>query len=131
MEGNYGLCFGGQAVGKVQVKREGLYYRFLCRCRLSGEVVSRVVVQCGTERENLGVLTPDGEGFSLNTRIPVKRFSAGNPVFTVVPNRPDISGKFVPISPEEPFAYIQRLKESFLVIREGRPGILIEQTPGN
>ena len=130
MEGPYALYFGGQAIGKVQVTRQGLYYRFSCRCRLSGGVVCKVLVRCGGISENLGILAPEGEGFSLVTRMPVKRFSGGSPEFTVVPNRPDFGGNFAPIYPEEPFAYIEKLKEAFLVRRGGQCGILIPDSDG-
>lgn len=130
MEGNYALYFGGQAIGKVQVTRQGLYYIFSCRCRLSGGVVCKVLVRCGGVTENLGILAPEGDGFSLVTRVPVKRFGGGSPEFTVVPNRPEFGGNFAPIYPEEPFAYIEKLKKAFLVRQGGRCGILIPE-PGH
>ena len=125
MEGTYPLCFGGTAVGQVRLLREGLYYRFLCRCHLSGDVVCRVMVTWGELRENLGILVPVGDGFGLDTRVPVKRFGKGKPEFSVTPSRPPTGEKFLPISPEEPFAYIARLKDAFLEIREGQVGAVI------
>lgn len=127
MEGNYALRFGGQAVGKVLVTREGLYYRFHCRCRLSGGVVCKVMVRCGNASESLGILAPEGDGFSLTTRMPVKRFGEGTPEFTVAPNRPEQKGSFAPIYPEEPFTYIEKLKNAFLVRQNGQPGILLPE----
>ena len=44
MEGKYAVTFGQTEVGIVQMKREGLYWRFCCRCQLSGDVVCRLVV---------------------------------------------------------------------------------------
>lgn len=127
MEGNYELKFGGQTVGKVQVTREGLYYRFCCRCRMPGDVVSRVVVSCGGREESLGILVPVGDGFGLDTRLAVKRIGQGDPDFTVVPNRMPLEGKFVPIKPEEPFAYIERLKDAYLVNANGQTGMIIKE----
>jgi len=118
-DGAYVLSFGGRAVGKVEVARQGLYYCFSCRCRLSGDIVCRVVaVWCG-KRESLGVLTPEEEGFALKARLPVKRFGEEEPEFLVIPNRTVTAGKYVPIRPEAPFAYIERLKEAFLVRQNG------------
>ena len=122
MVGNYEVFFGNQQAGKVQVTRQGLYYRFVCRCKLTGDVVCRLYVSCGGQRENLGV----GEGFGLDTRQSVKRFRAGEPSFSLVPKNEMASGQFVPIIPEEPFAYIERLKTSFLVKKYGQMGILLE-----
>ena len=42
MEENYGVYFGNRPVGKVQVTRQGLYYHFLCRCELTGDVMCRL-----------------------------------------------------------------------------------------
>ena len=118
-EGVYGLTFGDRTVGKVEVTRQGLYYGFSCRCRLSGEVVCRVVADFGDRQESLGVLTPEVDSFCLNTRLPVKRFPDREPQFRGMPNRTAMEGHFVPIRPEEPFSYLERLKEAYLVRREG------------
>lgn len=126
MVGNYEVFFGNQQAGKVQVTRQGLYYRFVCRCKLTGDVVCRLYVSCGGQQENLGVVVPVGEGFGLDTRQSVKRFRAGEPSFSLVPKNEMVSGQFVPIIPEEPFAYIERLKTSFLVKKYGQMGILLE-----
>lgn len=124
MEGNYEVTFGGKAVGKVQVLRQGLYYRFLCRCHLSGDVICRLWVYCGDKSENLGVVVPMGDGFGLDKKIPVKRLGEGSMEFSLGPKH-EQRGTFVPIYPEEPFAYIERLKDSFLVQKNAQVGIMI------
>lgn len=116
------MHFGEKTVGNVRVIRQGLYYRFQCRCQLSGEVVCRVAVQCGNTRENLGVLTPVDGGFGLETSLAVKKLEPVTPEFRVLPSRPGAGGKFAPIFPEEPFGYIQRLKDAFLAERDGVMG---------
>lgn len=126
MEGYYELKFGGQTVGKVQVAREGLYYRFRCRCRLPGDGVCRVLVRCGEAQESLGILTPTGDGFGLETRLAAKKLGEGSPAFLVVPNRKKLEGKFVPIKPEEPFSYIARLKDAYLAYHDGQPCAVIK-----
>lgn len=129
LEGNYEVFLGKQAVGNVQVTKEGLYLRFQCRCTLSGDVC-RLSVSCGGKEENLGVLVPNGNSFTLETRLPVKRLGQGTPSFFVVPNRPVLQGKFVPIRPEEPFSYIERLKNAHLVRQNGQVGIMIKDNAG-
>lgn len=120
MEGNYGVQFGNRMAGKVQVQRQGLYYRFQCRCQLSGDVVCRLMVSCGEKQENLGVVVPLDGGFGLDTKLPVKRLGEGQMVFHLVPKHETVAGKFIPISPEEPFSYIARLKEAFLEQKNGQ-----------
>ena len=127
MEGNYGVYFGNQLAGKVQVQRQGLYYRFTCRCRLSGDVVCRFRVTCGDRRESLGVVVPMDGGFGLDTRLPVKRLGEGEMAFTLVPKHEVPEGTFVPIYPEEPFAYIERLKEGFLAKKGEQVGVVLKE----
>lgn len=123
----YGVYFGSQLVGKVQVLRQGLYYRFVCRCQLTGDVMCRLEVSCGGNRENLGIVIPMDGGFGLDTKIPVKRIGEGQLHFFLMPKHEVPAGRFVPISPEEPFAYIARLKESYLVRKEGQVGVMINE----
>lgn len=123
MEGNYGVYFGSEMAGKVQVKREGLYYRFTCRCKLSGDVVCRLHVTCGDKRESLGVVVPMDDGFGLDTRIPVKHLGEGEMEFRLLPKYDVPEEAFVPVYPDEPFSYIERLKNAFLARKEGRVGV--------
>lgn len=125
MEGNYPVCFAGKQVGKVQVRRQGLYYQIDCRCHLSGDVICRLQVRCGEKKENLGVVVPQDQGFGLRTRLPVKRIGEGNMTFLLVPKYDKLEGKFAPIYPEEPFSYIARLKEAYLVRQNDQVGIYI------
>ena len=125
MEGNYEVVLGGTACGKVQVTRQGLYYRFVCRCRLSGDLLYRLRVSCGEKQEELGVLVPVDGGFGLDKRIPAKRLGEGVPEFRLYTKRDAVEGRFVPIIPEEPFSYIAKLKSAYLVQRDGQAGILI------
>ena len=132
MEGTYTVRFGNQDVGKVQVSREGLYYRFFCRCRISGDVVCRLAVVCGDKEEILGVVVPVEEGFGLEKKLPAKRLGEGTMEFFLItkgsaPIRETRKeGKFVPIYPEEPFAYIAQLKQAFFVRQNGQAGLLIK-----
>ena len=127
MEGNYSVHFGNKPVGKVQVIRQGLYYRFICRCQVAGDAVCRLCVICGDKQENLGVVIPVDGGFGLDTKLPVKRIGEGKMEFTLMPKHEVEAGKFVPIYPEEPFAYIEGLKEAFLVKKNGQMGIFINK----
>ena len=125
---DYGVYFGDKSVGKAQVTEQGLYYHVVCRCSLSGEVMYRLEVSCGEKRENLGVLVPGENGFGLDTRFPISRVGRGELSFRVMPRHEPLQGRqFVPITPEEPFAYLSRLKDAFLEIQEGKKGASIPQ----
>lgn len=127
MERYFPVTVCGKQAGKILVRQQGLYYHFQCRCDLSGDVIYRLMVTCGTARESLGILIPGENGFVLDTRLPVKRFGAGEMTFFLIPNHEKARKTFIPIHPEEPFAYISRLKHTFLALQNGQPGIRIEQ----
>lgn len=129
LNGSYQVQFGNRTVGTVNVQRQGLYYRFFCTCSLSGDVVCRLRVTCENSHLDLGILVPVKDGFGLDTRIPVKRLGIGDPKFSLVPKQAAISELFVPVYPEEPFAYIGKLKEAFLTRRGAQLGICIKE-PG-
>ena len=123
MVGDYEVFFGNQQAGRVQVTRQGLYYRFVCRCKLTGDVVCRLYVSCGGQQENQGVVVPTGDGFGLDTRFPISRVGRGVLSFCILPRHDPLQGRlFVPITPEEPFAYLSRLKDAFLETRNGQIG---------
>lgn len=116
------LMLGGKPVGKVQVLRQGLYYAFHCRCRISGETAVRLLARCGERREDLGVLVPMEGGFGLDTHRPVKHLGEGEIQFLLASKHDPPQTYFAPISPEEPFAYLQRLKDAYLETRNGQKG---------
>ena len=123
---DYGVFFGDKSVGTAQVTEQGLYYHVVCRCSLSGEVMYRLEVSCEEKRENLGVLVPGESGFGLDTRFPISRVGRGELSFRLLPRHDPLQGRlFVPITPEEPFAYLSRLKDAFLEIQEGKKGASI------
>jgi len=122
LEGIHEILLWDKAVGTVRITREGLYYRFFCSCQLDDDTVCRVMAG----KESLGILVPCGGGFELNTKLPVKRFGDSAPEFRLVPSKPVLEGKFVPIKPEEPFAYIERLQDAYLTQKNGQPGIVIQ-----
>ena len=126
MDGTYEILLGTKPVGSMTVCRQGLYYHFSGRCRLSGEGVCRLQLICGDLQENLGVLIPVDGAFGLEKKLPVRRFSAGIPQFQVLPNHRRTGEKFVPIYPEEPVAYMTRLKDAFLENRNGQVGIVFK-----
>ena len=87
----------------------------------------RVLARCGEKEVSLGVLVPQDGGFQLETRIPVKRVGEGELSFSVAPRHRTAAGKFVPLSPEEPFRYITRLKDAYLEQRNGQLGLVFNK----
>ncbi len=100
--GEYVLTAGGENVGTVSVRREGLMTAVECSCSLRADEILRLGVRCGGRVVPVGVLMPAGEGFYLK-----KRFSAAALrdmgiaapcAFTIV----GMEGAEEPDTPEEP-----------------------------
>ena len=77
MDKVYDILLGDEPVGCAQVKREGLYYSFCCSCKLSGDVLCKIIVICGERTEDLGICVPKGNGFGLEKKVPIKRLGDG------------------------------------------------------
>ena len=118
---------GADKVGTAVITREGLYYRFSCRCRYGGEPMRRVLMSVGDQQLDLGVCVPMDGQFGLEKRIPSKHLVAGIPEFRLMPKYQRTDRRFVPVYPEEPFAYMAKLKDAFLEIRDGQIGVLIKE----
>ena len=123
MVGRYDIEKG---TGTVTVTREGLYYRFSCRCSLSGDVMHRLMVTTDQGQVDLGVLVPVDGRFGTEKRIPCKKIGK-DPQFQLLPKHENMQGRFVPIYPEEPFEYISKLKNAFLATQNGQVGIVITE----
>lgn len=127
MEGIYAIEQAGQKIGQAEVTRQGLYYHFTCHCRLSGEVICRLAAVCGDKTENLGIPIPENGEFILRKKIPVSRLGEGQLRIRVLPKHTELAGHFVPISPEEPFRYLSRLKNAYLERRGQQLGVVIKE----
>lgn len=127
MVGTYEIRLGSSPVGCVTVERQGLYYRFSCRCELREKGMYRLAASCDGKREDLGTLIPMEGAFGLEKRIPVKRLGEGKPEFFLMSKENAKREKFVPVYPEEPFSYMARLKDAYLARREGQSGLMIRE----
>lgn len=118
---DYPVAYGNQTVGRVQVSRRGLYYHVACRCNISGQVMYRLQASCGDRQTSLGILVPMEQGFGLDSSFPVSRLGEGELRFQLVPRHDEMAERiYVPIRSEEPFAYLSRLQEAFLITRDGQ-----------
>ncbi len=127
MELVYDVFLADKPVGAASVKKEGLYYVFSCQCQLSGQVLYTLAASCGEQTVNLGVCVPRGNGFGLKTRVPIKRLGEGQMKICAVPKHRELKGKFIPIRPEEPFAYIKYLQNAYLEVRDAQLGVVIPE----
>lgn len=134
MFGLYDIYREGKKIGKAEVSREGLYYRFRCCCDLEEGEICRITVTCGAKTESLGIPIPNGDSFWLSARLPVSRFGAEEPTFQIPSKERKAPPQlWEPISPENPFPYLEKLDNAAMEQREEVMGILIseEETPDN
>ena len=127
MNGAYDILLGGEPAGTAQVTREGLYYCFRCQVSLSGEVMYKLVLQKEDETLDLGIPAPQGDAFTLTTRIPVKRVGDGLFSIRAVPRHAPVGTAFVPLKEDEPFRYLSRLNEAAFDIVNGHPGVVLNE----
>ena len=118
------IFIGDQVIGKAVVEQQGLYYRFACRCRLSGQVMYKLIATCNGNETDLGVCIPYGNCFGLETRCPVKKLGTGEIRIRAVPRHKELDKVFVPLCPEEPFSYLSRLCDAYLETRDGITGVV-------
>ena len=57
----------------------------------------------------------------------VKKLGKGPFQFRALPKHQKSESKFIPVYPDEPFAYITRLQNAFLEIRNGQAGVVIRE----
>ena len=121
MEESYEVSYEGKTVGRIELKREGLYYRLSCRCRLQDEAIHRLYA--GSEK--LGVLIPENGALVLETRVAVKRLKPGV-IFTL----DESSEEYIPIHPGEPFSHLDKVRWGRLAFRDGLSVLLVNQYHG-
>ena len=127
MQQEYMVLSGGETIGKVFVQRQGLYYRIRCRCSITGTVKYKLIANCGENTVDLGLCIPHSDGFGMDTSIPMKRLGEGELTFRLTPKHNMLEGEFIPVLPEEPFSYIQKLQQAHLAEQDGLIGIVVNE----
>lgn len=128
MASTFSVRFEDRLAGHVCIDEDGLYRKITCRCTVPFGQVYRLWLFSDTERQNLGVLFPDGDGFSLERRIPTGKVSLeGAQFYLLTPDCPEPT-RFVPVVEGEPFPYMTSLMHSRFALRDGVPGLLIPYT---
>lgn len=117
MDGIFDVIRDGQAVGWVELKRDGLYCRLFCRCRVADGQIHRLYAG----GEKIGVLIPDRGELVLETKVAAKRLKEGC-TFSLDENR----GQFIPIRSGEAFDHLGKLRLAKLSFRDGKPGVYLE-----
>ena len=122
----YDIYAGTQIVGHAEVIKEGLYYRFSCKCMPPDNGIHRIMVSDGSNTKDLGICVPAGEWFCLVTRVPIKYLSEDKLEFTLVPKDKQL---VVSVTTEEPFVDLDKLESAYLQEKDGKAEIIIDPIP--
>lgn len=122
----YPILLDGNSVGKAEVVKEGLYYRFSCVCYPTNKEIYRIFLNDGRKTRNLGVCVPDGRRFILNVCVPVKYISNGDFSFEMKPEETDL--KYEPIESGKAFSNLDLLEDAKLQTIDGKQVLIINQS---
>ena len=123
----YDIYADTQVVGHAEVLKEGLYYRFVCKCTPPSEGIHRILVSDGNSTRDLGICVPVGEWFCLATRVPIKFLSEDKLEFSLVPK--EKQALIVPVETNKPFPELDKLELARLQETDGKTVIVIDQLP--
>lgn len=126
MEESVRILCGGEPIGTAQVRKEGLYYRVECQCRKETQSILRLAAHCEGGTVMLGVLCPNGDRWTLETKIAAKHFKGRIMQIAVVGQRSN--ERFVPIYENKPFAYLSEVRYARFAIRSGQLGMIVSET---
>ncbi len=117
------LIWKDQVVGTAEAKRQGLYYKISCSFDRTGYY--ELIVRAGEKKVNLGLCIPQGEGFGLVTRIPVKKIGGEPDGFFLLER--GTGERFAPVEEGKPFAHIGGLRMARFSEQEGREGVTLPE----
>ena len=131
MEMEFDVSLHDKKVGCVSVIHQGLYCKIDCTCTMKPTMIYRLLVRQGEDNLRLGIPVPEGNQLVLQTKVPAKKLDFTNVQFYLEPVKKEVhpvqyAGKFAPVYPDEPFRYLSRLKECYMEIRNGQPGIVLK-----
>lgn len=131
MVGEHPVFLAGERVGTAAVHQEGMFWHIRCCCDGAVEVPCVLQARWSEEVIDLGLCGKEEGSIRLTARLNRKRTPAGMPVFCLVVKHRGAIDSFHPISPQEPFAYIAKLKYAYLVTRGGKVGVALKGQTDN
>ena len=119
----YSIIWNGHSVGTVEMQKEGMFYRFICYCKLPDEGIYRITVRDDENVYDLGVCVPNGNTYICITRVPCNKLN-GNKLSFALSNDNDRKG--IPIATGKTFAHLEKLNTARMHIANGQAEIIID-----
>lgn len=111
MDECYPVFWNKQVVGKVKLRKEGLYYSLEGQCKLTEKMVYRLYIKTNVQPQSLGILAPAQGYYTLKKHIPVKELNAGNVEFYLISERDRDNG--CALNPEMEISYLSKLENAY------------------
>ena len=121
MENNYSVHLENRQIGTVSLQKKGLYYVLSCKCKLAGDKVYRLHMQCGDHISKIGIPVPDGDAFTLRVNIPAGKIPDDHVRFFVLPAEERADKQWIPVIDDSPFPHIDCLEHAVFAQCNGRP----------
>lgn len=121
----YDVYFADKFVGKMTVRKSGLYYLFSGKFRFPEKGMYRIYASDGSHDIDLGICVPNDDCFTVFKSVPTKKFAGNILHFTALTSTDKVT--FVPISEECPVDCLRKLRNCRYENRNGVAGILISE----
>ena len=119
----YKLYRQQRPVGKVELTREGLYYRIRCCCEPTKEILRLICKGCHGD-VLVGVCGPAGWGFGIERRMPVKSFDS-DPQEFYLQGQKERQRDFFELTHQLPDVLQDKLERCRFMVRDGVPGLYL------
>ena len=117
------IFWNNKDVGTAEVRENGLYYDFFCKCDVIQKGIHRIIVEDGINRVDIGICVPDGNSFILKRKIPKKYFLGKNFLFLLEQNQITLS-----VQNGMAFQYLDRIDAAHLIKQNGQQKIVITES---
>ena len=128
MNVEYCVWFEGKAVGTVQLKKSGLYYRISCCCQEVSASMYNLFVSTGKIHRKLGICIPKNGHLCLDTSVPIKVFGEEELQFYLQRRSPEVSEVFIPVVQGEKFPLLEELENAYMTEQDGIIGIAFKSS---
>lgn len=117
----YPVYMGEESIGKVQLQKNGLYYRIECECALPGSRIFRLYAECGDWKYRIGIPVPEGDSYKLRVNIRFEKLQTDDLRFFVATDEDQATQQRIPIFEEKPCQQMAILEVMVFDRYNGRP----------
>lgn len=106
---DYPVTYLGATVGKIEITKEGLYYRYKGEFQLTEDHFYRVYALAPSGKINLGVCNPTGGIWAISGTIAIRKLNVDCLQFEIC--TPEKIDTFIPINENQPISSLEHLMD--------------------